>query len=134
MEELKKFILSCGYFFIATIDGDQPRVRPFAAVNIFEGKLYIMTGKFKNVSKQIEKNPKVEICAISPVGDEWVRVRGTLVRDERYEAKADLLSKFPSLSAYFKPDDDRTEVLYFKDAVASYYTFDYNKEPRVVKF
>ena len=82
MEEVVKFLKECGAYFLATVDGDQPRVRPFGTANIFEGKLYIQTGKSKDCSKQIQKNGKVEICAMNKAGNEWVRVAGTLVRDD----------------------------------------------------
>ena len=132
MEEVVKFLKACGAYFLATADGDQPRVRPFGTANIFEGKLYIQTGKSKDCSKQIQKNGKVEICAMNAAGNEWVRVAGTLVRDDRREPKVDLLEPYPELKSMYSPDDDNTETLYFKDATATFYSF--GAAPRTVKF
>ena len=76
MKEVYEFIKKCGTYYLATIEGDQARVRPFGTIDIFEDKLYIQTGKIKEVSKQIQKNPKVELCAFD--GEAWLRVAGTL--------------------------------------------------------
>ena len=115
---------------MATVDGDQPRVRPFGTVNIFDGKLYIQTGKVKDVSKQIHANPKVELCAFKD--GQWVRVAGELVEDERIEAKQAMLDAYPSLQGMYKADDGNTEVFYFKDATATFSSF--TSAPEVVKF
>ena len=130
MKEVQEFLKECGVYFLATMDNDQPRVRPFGTAEIFEGHLYIQTGKIKNVSKQIEKNPKVEICAYKD--GTWVRIEGTLVRDDRIEAKQDMLDKNPILKDMYKADDDNTEVLYFEKGVATFYSF--RSEPRIIKF
>ena len=132
MEEVVKFLKACGAYFLATADGDQPRVRPFGTANIFEGKLYIQTGKSKDCSKQIQKNGKVEICAMDKTGSKWIRVAGTLVRDDRREPKGDMLEHYPELKSMYSPDDDNTETLYFKDATATFYSF--TEAPRTVKF
>lgn len=132
MEEVKEFIKNCGAYFLATVEGDQPRVRPFGTVDIFEGKLYIQTGKSKNVSKQIQSNGKVEICAMDKSGASWVRLSGTLVRDDRREPKVHMLENYPELKSMYSPDDDNTEVLFFKDAEATFYSF--TVAPRTVKF
>ena len=117
---------------MATVDGDQPRVRPFGTANIFEGKLYIQTGKSKDCSKQIQKNGKVEICAMNAQGNKWLRVAGTLVRDDRREPKVDMLEHYPELKSMYSPDDGNTETLYFKDATATFYAF--GAAPRTVTF
>ena len=130
MEEVCEFLKSCGNFFIATIDGDKPRVRPFGVVNIFEGKLYVQTGKVKNVSKQIQINPNVEICGFND--GKWLRVEGKLIRDDRREAKESMLNANPILKNMYSADDDNTEVLYFKDAKATFYSF--TDLPRVIEF
>ena len=132
MEEVKEFIKKCGVYFLATMDGDKPRVRPFGTIEIFEGKLYIQTGKSKDVSKQIQKNGNVEISATAPTGDSWIRVAGTLVRDDRREPKVNMLEHYPELKSMYSPDDDNTEVLYFKDATATIYSF--TAAPKVIKF
>lgn len=130
MEEVYEFLKKCGTFYIATIDGDQPRVRPFGVVNIFEGKLYIQTGKSKNVSKQMQINPKVEISAF--MDGTWIRLEGTVVRDDRREAKASMLDANPMLRSMYSEDDDNTEVLYFDKAKATFCSF--TDAPRTVEF
>ena len=130
MEEVLEFLKKSRVYFLATVEGDQPRVRPFGTYNIFEGRLYIQTGKSKNVSKQIEKNPKVEISA--NIGEEWIRITGKLVRDDRIEAKKDMLDKNPHLRSMYDENDDNTEVLYFEDATAVIYSF--TKPPKTIKF
>ena len=130
MQEIYEFLKKCGTYYLATVDGDQPRVRPFGTVNIFEGKLYIQTGKVKDVSKQIQKNPKVEICGFAE--GRWVRVAGELVRDDRIEAKKCMLDAYPSLQNMYSEEDDNTEVLYFKNATATVSSF--TDAPRVITF
>ncbi len=121
MEKVYEFLKAAGTYYLATLDGDQPRVRPFGTVNIFEGKLYIQTGKVKDVSKQIHANPKVEICAFKD--GVWVRVAGELVEDDRVEARQSMLDAYPSLQSMYAADDGNTEVFYFKDAVATFSSF-----------
>lgn len=130
MNEVFEFFKKCGTYYLATVEDGQPRVRPFGTVNIFEGKLYIQTGKVKEVSKQIQKNPKVEICAFD--GQSWCRLSGELVRDDRIEAKVDMLDHYPELKHMYSAEDDNTEVLYFKNAVATIYTF--GAAPKTVEF
>ncbi len=130
MKEVWEFLKKAGTYYLATVEGDQPRVRPFGTAEIFEDKLYIQTGKVKECSKQIQANPKVEICAFKD--GVWLRLAGTLVRDDRIEAKQDMLDKNPGLKSRYSADDDITEVLYFKDATATFSSF--TGEPRVIKF
>ena len=132
MEEVKNFIKECGAYFLATVDGDEPKVRPFGTIEIFEGKLYIQTGKSKNVSKQIQKNGKVQLCAMNKSCNKWLRLSGTLVRDDRREPKVHMLENYPELKSMYSPDDENTEVLYFTDAVATFCSF--TEEPFSVKF
>lgn len=129
MQEVYDFLKNCGTYYLATVEGDQPRVRPFGTIDIFEGKLYIQTGKVKNVSQQIQANPKAEICAFAD--GQWLRVAGKLVRDDRREAKEHMLDAYPNLKAMYSADDDNTEVLYFEDAVATFSSF--TEAPRQVK-
>ena len=115
MKRVYDFLKEAGTYYLATMDGDQPRVRPFGTINVFEGKLYIQTGKGKAVAKQIAANPKVEICAMK--GDEWIRVAATLVEDDRVEAQESMLNSYPSLRAMYKTGSDgNTIVYYLKDA------------------
>ncbi len=130
MQEVYEFLKNCGTYYLATVDGDQPRVRPFGTVDIFEGKLYIQTGKVKDVSKQLLKNPKAEICAFA--NGMWVRVAGELIPDERIEAKQHMLDAYPSLQGMYKADDDNTEVLYFRNATATFSSF--TAAPKTVTF
>ncbi len=131
MNKILDFIKACGTYYLATVDaGGQPRVRPFGTINLFEDKLYIQTGKNKDVSKQIQANPKVELCCFN--GQEWLRLSGELVRDDRIEAKKDMLDKYPSLQKMYSAEDDNTEVLYFKNATATISSF--SAAPEVVKF
>lgn len=130
MERVYNFLKEAGTYFLATVDKDQPRVRPFGTVNIFEGKLYIQTGKVKDVSKQIHANPKVEISAFKD--GTWIRVAGELEADERREAKQSMLDAYPELSGMYSADDDNTEVLFFKNATATFSSF--TSAPEVVEF
>lgn len=130
MERVYNFLKEAGTYFLATVDKDQPRVRPFGTVNIFEGKLYIQTGKVKDVSKQIHANPKVEISAFKD--GTWIRVAGELEADERREAKQSMLDAYPQLSGMYSADDDNTEVLYLKNATATFSSF--TSAPEVVEF
>jgi uncharacterized pyridoxamine 5'-phosphate oxidase family protein len=132
MEEVKNFLKECGAYFLATVEGDQPRVRPFGTIEIFEGKLYIQTSKTKDCSKQIQQNGKVEICAMNDEGNKWLRVAGTLVRDDRREPKVHMLDCYPELKFMYSVEDPNTEVLYFKDVTATFYAF--GAAPRTVKF
>lgn len=121
MKETYEFLKKCGVFYLATIDDDKPRVRPFGAINIFEDKLYIQTGKVKNVSKQIEKNNNIEICSF--IDRKWIRVEAKAVRDDRIEAKASMLDNNPSLKSMYSAEDDNTEVLYLEKATAAISSF-----------
>ena len=130
MEKVVKFLKDSEVYYLATVDGDQPRVRPFGTAHVFEGKLYIQTGKVKDVSKQIHANPKVEICAFKD--GTWLRVAGELVEDDRREARQSMLDAYPSLQGMYNADDGNTEVFYFKDATATFASF--TAAPEVVKF
>lgn len=130
MERTLKFLKEAGTYYLATVDGDQPRVRPFGTINEFEGKLYIQTGKKKDVSKQLHANPKAEICAF--MNGEWLRVACELVADDRREAKVSMLDAYPNLQGMYSADDDNTEVLYMKNATATFSSF--MGAPEVEKF
>ncbi|MDR2801111.1 MAG: pyridoxamine 5'-phosphate oxidase family protein [Desulfovibrio sp.] len=121
IRDVYDFIKGCGHYFLATADGDQPRVRPFGTVVIFEGKLYFQTGKAKNVSKQLAANPKIEICAYDGKS-RWIRVQAVAVNDERRAVKQLMLDAYPELKKMYSPDDGNTQVLYLKDATAYFYS------------
>ena len=116
MERVLKFLKDAQVYYLATVEGDQPRVRPFGTIHLFKGKLYIQTGKRKDVSKQLHQNPKAEICAF--LNGDWIRITGKLIEDDRREARVSMLDAYPSLKAMYDPDDGNTEVFYFKDATA----------------
>ena len=130
MQEVYEFLKRCGTYYLATVEDDQPRVRPFGTVDVFESKLYIQTGKVKDVSKQIQKNSKVELCAFD--GDRWLRLSGKLVSDDRVEAKEHMLASYPNLQAMYSATDDNTEVLYFENATAVFSSF--TSEPVTITF
>lgn len=121
MERVCDFLKEAGVYYLATTDGDQPRVRPFGTAHIFEGKLYIQTGKVKPVSAQLAINPKAEICAFKD--GVWLRVACELAEDERVEAKKSMLDAYPSLRGMYDENDGNTQVLYLKNAVATFSSF-----------
>jgi uncharacterized pyridoxamine 5'-phosphate oxidase family protein len=133
LKEVYDFLKGCGNYYLATMEGDQPRVRPFSSLAIFEGKLYFQTGKIKDVSKQMAANPKIEICAFDGKGT-WVRVQAIAVDDPRREVKQLLLDAQPGLEKIYSADDDNTQVLYLKDAVARFHSFGGTGEPKIVEF
>ena len=130
MERVCKFLKDAEVYFLATVEGNQPRVRPFGTAHIFEGKLYIQTGKVKPVSKQLGVNPKAEICAFKDGA--WLRVACELIEDDRVEAKAAMLDAYPNLRGMYNETDDNTQVLYMKNAVATFSGF--GKEPETYSF
>ena len=130
MEREYEFLKNAGTYYLATVEGDQPRVRPFGTALIFEGKLYIQTGKVKPCSKQLAANPKAEICAFA--GGKWIRIAGELIDDDRFEAKKAMLDAYPNLRGSYSEDDGNTQVLYFKNATATISSF--VGEPEVITF
>ena len=130
MEEVQKFLKECGVYYLATVEGDKPKVRPFGTAEIFENHLYIQTGKKKDVYKQIIANPNVEICAFKD--GRWIRVSGRLIPDERVEAKKDMLDKNPNLRGMYNENDDNTIVLYFESGKATISSF--TEEPKIIEF
>ncbi len=121
MKKVEQFLKEAGVYYLATVEGDQPRVRPFGTIHIFEEKLYLQTGKVKDVSKQIHANPKVELCAFKD--GVWLRLAGELAEDDRLEAKESMLDAYPSLKEMYSADDGNTEVFYFKKATATFSSF-----------
>ena len=130
MERVYNFLKEAGVYYLATVEGDQPRVRPFGTANVFEGKLYIQTGKVKPCSQQILANPKVEISAFH--NGTWIRIAGELVEDDRVEAKKSMLDAYPDLRAMYNENDGNTQVFYFKNAVATFASF--SAAPETVTF
>lgn len=130
MKRVYDFLKKAKTYYLATVDGDAPKVRPFGTVNEFEGKLYIQTGKIKSVSRQIAVNPKAEICAFCD--GEWIRIACELVEDDRVEARKSMLDSYPELRSMYDENDGNTQVFYMKNAVATISSF--TSEPIVIEF
>ena len=130
MQEVVDFLKKAGTYYLATVEGDQPRVRPFGTAHEFKGKLYIQTAKSKPCSKQMAANTKVEICALD--GGAWLRIEAKAINDDSVEAKQSMLDAYPMLKDRYSAEDPNTQVLYLKDAVATFSSFE--GAPRVVKF
>ena len=130
MKKVYDFLKKCNIYYLATTVGDQPRVRPFGTVDLFEDKIYIQTGKSKDVSKQIAENPKVEICAFD--GKKWLRIAAEAVNDDRVEAKAHMLDNYPDLKSMYDAEDDNTQVLYLTNATAVFSSF--TEPPETIHF
>ena len=130
IERVCQFLDEAGTYYLATVEGDQPRVRPFGTILLCGGKLYIQTGKVKDVSKQLSANPKAEICAFKD--GKWLRVAGELVNDDNHDVKVAMLEKMPSLKAMYSADDDNMQMLYFKNAKATFSSF--TEAPETVEF
>ena len=130
MEEIYDFLKACETYYLATVDGDAPKVRPFGTIDLFEGRLYIQTGKVKDVYRQLLANPKAEICAFKD--GKWLRLSGKLVPDDRREAKKHMLDAYPSLRRMYSEDDGNTIVLYFEEGTAVFSSF--SEPPKTVTF
>lgn len=130
MKRVEKFLKDAEVYYLATVEGNQPRVRPFGTAHIFEDKLYIQTGKVKDVSKQLMANPKAEVCAFKD--GEWIRIAGELIEDDRMEARKSMLDAYPSLQSMYAADDGNTQVFYFRNAVATISSFTH--EPEIICF
>jgi len=130
MQEVHDFLKKASTYYLATTEGDQPRVRPFGTIDLYDGKLYIQTGKVKPCSKQIAANPKVEICAFD--AGSWLRIEAIAVNDESVEAKRHMLDAYPMLKERYDAEDDNTQVLWLKNATATFESF--TSEPHTVKF
>lgn len=130
MQQVYDFLKKCGTYYLATVEGEQPRVRPFGTVDLFEGKLYLQTGLSKSVVQQLKADPKVELCAFD--GERWLRVAATAVYDDNLEAQKHMLAAYPSLQAMYQPGDGNTAVYYLKNATATFSSF--TAAPEVVRF
>ena len=130
MQEVYEFLKKCGTYYLATVEGDQPRVRPFGTIDLFEGRLTIQTGKVKEVSRQILKNPKVELCAFD--GERWLRVAATAVEEPKVEAQVHMLDAYPSLKNMYQPGDGNTQIFALEQITATFSSF--TEAPRTVQF
>ena len=130
MERVLEFLKNAQVYYLATVEDNQPRVRPFGTINEFEGKLYIQTGKAKPTSHQLAVNNKAEICAFCD--GEWIRVACELIEDDRCEARKSMLDAYPALREMYDENDTNTQVFYMKNATATFCSF--GKSPEVVEF
>ena len=130
MSKVNDFLTESGVFYLATADGDQPKVRPLGAHMEMDGKVLFGFGDFKDVYKQLVANPKVEICAFK--GGKWLRIAGELVNDDNRDVKVAMLDKMPSLKPMYSADDDNMQMLYFRNATATFSSF--TEEPEVIEF
>ena len=130
IEKVAQFLDEVGTYYLATVEGDQPRVRPFGTIHVYQDRLYIQTGKVKAVSRQLHANPKMELCAM--LDGRWLRLEATAVEDDSREARVSMLEAYPALQAMYSPDDGNTEVWYLRNATATFSSF--TEPPKVVKF
>ena len=130
MHEVYEFLKAAGVYYLATMDGDQPRVRPFGTIDLYEDRLYIQTGKSKDVANQLKENPKIEISAM--VDGRWIRLEAEAILDDNIEAQVHMLDNYPSLKAMYTPGDGNTEVYYLRNASAAICSF--TAEPEVYQF
>ena len=132
MKRVYQFLKECGTYYLATTDGNQPRVRPFGTVDIFDGRLCFQTGKSKEVSKQIHTNPKIEICACNAAGNRWIRIAGSAFEETRQDAQVQMLNAYPELKRLYQPGDGNTEIFYLVNAEAVIYSF--TEKPVTIQF
>ena len=131
MKEVYEFLKASGVYYLATMDGDQPRVRPFGTIDIFEDKLYIQTGKVKKVADQLKANPKIEISSMTPDG-KWIRIAAEAILDDNIAAQEHMLENYPDLKAMYQPGDGNTEVYYLQNAVVQICSF--TEPPKEIRF
>lgn len=130
MKEVYEFLKKCGTYYIATVEADQPRVRPFGTIDLFEDKLYFQTGLVKPIARQLAANPKVELSGMAD--GKWIRLSGEAVLDERVEAQEHMLDAYPNLRGMYQPGDGNTAVYYLKNATAQICSF--TEPPVEIKF
>ena len=130
MNEVYELLRQAGTYFLATCEDGQPHVRPFGTADLYQGRLYFLTGKSKAVSRQLHTNPRLELCAMTEGG--WLRVEGSAVEDDSREARAAILELHPNLQSSYSPDDGNTEVFYIKTAKATFSSF--TEAPSTVEF
>ena len=130
MQEVYEFLKQCGTYYLATEEDGQPRVRPFGTIDLFDGRLTIQTGKVKEVSRQMLRNPRVELCAFD--GERWLRLAATAVEEPRLEAQKHMLDAYPSLQSMYQPGDGNTQIFALEGVTATFSSF--TEAPRTVKF
>lgn len=132
MEAAKKvyeFLEDAKTFYLATMEGNQPRVRPYGAMLFFEGKNYIMAFGQTNATRQIAANQKAEICAFK---GRTLRIECKLVEDNRPEVGKALVDKMPVLKPVLGENGENGVMYYLKDATANF--FKIMKLDETVKF
>lgn len=130
MDEVFEFLKQSGVYYLATVEGDQPRVRPFTSLNLYEGKIYIQTGRIKKVAHQLKANPRIEISAMRK--GEWIRISGEAVLDDNEAAQQSMLDANPGLDKMYAVGDGNIEVYYIKNASADISSF--TAEPKHFEF
>ena len=130
MEEVYAFLKACGTYYLATVEGDQPGVRPFGTMDIFDSRLTIQTGRKKDVARQIFQNPKVELCGFH--GGKWLRVAAKAVEEPRLEAQEHMLDAYPNLRNRYAPGDGNNLIFALTEVTATFSSF--TEEPRTVTF
>ena len=130
MNEVYEFLKKCGTYYLATVEGYKPRVRPFGTIDLYNNRLYIQNGKVKAVSRQIKENPQIEICAMDD--GKWIRIEATAYLDNNIDAQKHMLAAYPSLQKMYQPGDGYTEVFYLRNVTAKICSF--TEEPKIFKF
>ncbi|MBR3150431.1 MAG: pyridoxamine 5'-phosphate oxidase family protein [Erysipelotrichaceae bacterium] len=130
MNDVYEFLKTAGTYYLATVEDDQPHVRPFGTIDLFDGHLAIQTGLVKDVAKQMLKNPKIELCAFKD--GKWIRVTGEVELDERLEAQKHMLEAYPELGRMYQPGDGNTAIFRFKSGRAAICSF--TERPVLIEF
>ena len=130
MQKIYKFLKDARIYYLATSDGVQPRVRPFGTINLYDGRLYILTSKKKSVSQQLHQNPKIEISAY--LHPRWLRLEASVVEDNGFDARMSMLNAYPELSEVFPYDDENNELWFLRNVSAGIY--EYGKDTEFHKF
>ena len=130
MHEVYEFLKAAGTYYLATVENGQPRVRPFGTIDIYDGRLYIQTGKCKAVADQLKANPKIELSAMHE--GRWIRLAAEAVLDDNIEAQVHMLDNYPTLKGMYTPGDGNTEVYFLQNVTAAICSF--TAEPEVYEF
>ncbi|MCL1799599.1 MAG: NimC/NimA family protein [Eggerthellaceae bacterium] len=131
MDEVLAYLKENETYFVATVNGDRPGLRPFGTIMKYENRLYIQTGRVKDVYKQMVDCPRIVICA-SALDGSWLRLEATAIEDNHVEANAAMLAEYPELTPMYKADDGNCTVFYLKNAKATFYSF--TQAPKTITF
>ncbi len=131
VKEVLQFLEDSKVFYVSTVEGDKPRVRPFSGIHEFEGRLYMPTSNKKKVFAQMMKNPHVEICSMAH--GKWIRIEAEIVCDHSLEARKSMMDHYgEELASMYSLDDGKFEVVYLNNTKATIYSF--AEEPVVIEF